>query len=103
MKKRQILIVIGVLILIGAVVAAYFMMSSGKEEKTRAEQQMPAEQSVAVEVMEVENEAIQTYIHLTGRLQPEDKIDIYSEVGGVMRGTGKPFKEGVRYANFSFL
>lgn len=97
--KRQILVIIGFLILIGALAIAWYFISEepgqGSEEET--------ELAVAVEVMEVKNGPVQTYISLTGRLEPEDRIDIYSEVNGIMEAASKDFKVGVNYRKGELL
>lgn len=91
--KRQILVIVGVLILIAALAAAWYFISEqlGEEPEERTKL------AVAVEVIRVENEPVQTYVTLTGRLEPEDKIDIFSEVAGIMEAGPKAFKVGIPY------
>jgi multidrug efflux pump subunit AcrA (membrane-fusion protein) len=42
----------------------------------------------------VENKVIQTQINLTGRLEAKDKIEVFAEVGGVLKPDSRRFREG---------
>lgn len=104
MKKRQIFIVAGVVVLAGAIFLAMQLSSSGKNQPGSDISPMRSDTTgVLVEAIQVNNDSIQTYINLTGRLQPQEKIDIYAEVNGILEGTGKPFKEGVYFRQGEIL
>jgi len=95
MKRRKIVIsIIGVLVLAGAIFLSRQLSSSPPENQTT---QSGKSVAVVVESKKVENQPIDSYINITGRLQPEDKIDIYAEVSGVFEGAAKPFKVGVPF------
>lgn len=90
MSTRQITIVVAFLLLIGAFLGARFI-SSQKKPAERTPQQI-AIKSVKTRV--VENGPVPVMIPITGRLAARQKIDIFAEVGGVLRMGSKPFKEG---------
>lgn len=50
-----------------------------------------------VEVRTVNNANLDAKLSVQGRLQAYNKIDLYAEVGGTVRETGKPFKEGTYF------
>jgi multidrug efflux pump subunit AcrA (membrane-fusion protein) len=105
MKRRKIFIVLGVLVLVGAIFLAT-RISSGNSTKSNSPQSSKATDSsaaVVVEVMKAELQPVQTFVEITGRLIPEDKIDIYAEVNGVLENRGKPFKIGVPYSKGEIL
>ncbi len=73
----------------GAIAFAVFF-KGGKQE----EPQQSKPERVKVTVRKVSPQVINTQVHLTGRLIPEDKIDLYAEVGGIFLDRGKAFKVG---------
>ncbi|MFW6290605.1 MAG: efflux RND transporter periplasmic adaptor subunit, partial [Mariniphaga sp.] len=102
-KRRKIVITAaGVIILAGAVFLASRL--SGPSSETAAGPPA-AEQNAAVvvEVQRITNSTIPTYVNITGRLQPEDKIDVYAEVSGVLETPHKPFKTGVYFGEGQVL
>jgi membrane fusion protein, multidrug efflux system len=96
MNKRKIFIILGVVILAGTIFLVN-NISSGSSSQAEQNKKSAPTTAVVVDSKAVKNRVIQTYIDITGRLQPEDKIDIYAEVSGVLKNTGKPFKVGVAY------
>jgi multidrug efflux pump subunit AcrA (membrane-fusion protein) len=97
MKRRKIIIIIaGVLILAGAIILAV-SLSPKNEGNARMNDFGGVNAAVVVDAEKIQNSSVKTFVNLTGRLKPEDKIDIYSEVNGVLQETGKAFKEGVYY------
>lgn len=111
MKKRQIFIIAGILVLAGGIFAAVQLASGGKKQKKQGQADTGGKAAAGkdsviaqpVNAIAVENSPVQTYVNLTGRLYPQDKIDIYAEVTGVLQGGGKPFKEGVYYRRGEIL
>ena len=96
-RRKIIIVIIGVIILAGAIFLAS-QLSAPAPQTATAGQLSPSEKAaVVVDTRKIQNDQVKTYVNITGRLQPEDKIDIYSEVSGVLQGTGKPFKVGVFY------
>ncbi|MEO0734767.1 MAG: HlyD family efflux transporter periplasmic adaptor subunit, partial [Bacteroidota bacterium] len=51
----------------------------------------------AVETTTVKNQDIATELDVQGRLEAYNKIALFSEVGGTVEATGKPFKKGVYF------
>jgi len=96
MKRRKFFIILGVVILAGTVFLVS-SISSNSSSKSNQKASDKAQTAVVVDSKKSNAQVIQTYINVTGRLQPEDKIDIYAEVTGVLQNTGKPFKVGVPY------
>jgi len=100
MKRRKIFVILGVLVLAGAIFLAT-QLSSGSPngsqpgKSTQSSQQVTA--AIVVDAMKAEMKPIQTFVNLTGRLIPEDKIEIYAEVTGVLQNRGKSFKTGIYY------
>ncbi|MBC5991885.1 efflux RND transporter periplasmic adaptor subunit [Pontibacter cellulosilyticus] len=91
MKRRQIYIVAGVLVL---VLAIFLSSRLGEEEQEEAP---PREEKVYVEVLQVKPDTVQSYVTLTGRVIPRDRIEIFAEVGGIFIDRGTPFKVGYDY------
>ncbi|MDX5420788.1 MAG: hypothetical protein LPK14_00925, partial [Hymenobacteraceae bacterium] len=91
MKRRQIFIVAGALMV---VLALYLSSRLGEEE---AEDRPPTENKVYVEVQQVYPDTVQSYVTLTGRVIPKNQIEIFAEVGGIFIDKGTPFKVGYSY------
>lgn len=92
MKKRQIFIILGAVILIGTVALTRWLMSGAKEPPRESLKSMRS-----VRVIKVVNKEVPGAVTFTGRLNAKDKIEIFAEVGGVLLKTQKPFKPGTRY------
>ena len=90
---RQISIVIGIFIIVGAVVGAKKIMGSKEQRKPRVEKVV---NTAFVET--VTNSDVPIYIVESGRLVAKNKMDLYSEVQGVMEVTSKEFKPGSRFS-----
>ncbi|MFW5762387.1 MAG: efflux RND transporter periplasmic adaptor subunit [Cyclobacteriaceae bacterium] len=97
MNKRKIFIILGVVILAGTIFLATSISSDSSSKTNQKDSQSAGETAVVVDTKKADNQVIETFIDITGRLQPEEKIDIFAEVSGVLQNTGKPFKEGVYY------
>lgn len=97
MNKRKIFIILGVVILAATLFMVTSISSDSSSKPDQEGEEAVNQTAVVVDTKKAKNQVIQTYIEITGRLQPEDKIDIYAEVSGVLQNTGKPFKEGVYY------
>ncbi|MFN6946530.1 MAG: efflux RND transporter periplasmic adaptor subunit, partial [Cytophagaceae bacterium] len=98
MTRRRIILLSGILIFLGAVIASILLSRRGREADEVAD--LPSEQ---VRVLEVNNREIPTYIEITGRLAAEDRIDIYSEVGGVLLPTTPAFRPGNTFSQGQVL
>lgn len=94
-KKRQILIIAGLIIIVVAfVLAALFFNMEGKTET----QQRMVEARPVVSVFRANPREITSYIGITGRVKPVKSVRLYSEVGGILQSSDKPFKTGVTFS-----
>lgn len=83
----------GVLIL-GAGFYGNKKLASMKPEK--AQREIP-KRIKSVETLVVSNQPISTTLGVQGRLEAYNKISLFTEVGGLVLETGKPFKKGVYF------
>ena len=90
--RKIALAIIGVLMLVGAFFGAKVLIDSKKKPRPRARKVV---KSVFVE--EVRNGRVPIIIEANGRLTATKRIELFSEVQGVLKGTGKPFKPGQSY------
>lgn len=93
MNRRKVSIAAGILILLIAIVVAWFLASGSAE---------PADREPPVEVARVPTvvarpDTVVNRIRFTGRVVPETRFDIYAEVTGRLEPSGKAFKTGVAY------
>ncbi len=93
MILRKLSIVLGILIIVGAVFANK-RLSSKKEPPPRKQRIVPAKQ---VSSQKVNNESIGTSIPIYGRLAAYQKLDIVSEVNGRLLSDVRPIKQGNYY------
>ncbi|WBX77922.1 efflux RND transporter periplasmic adaptor subunit [Tenacibaculum ovolyticum] len=90
--RKLIIVGAGVLVLlVASLISSYFKNSKKKPERkvTKVEK--------TVFVKEVKNGDVPIVISANGNLVAKNKVDIYSEVQGVLRPTGKDFRAGVAY------
>ena len=96
MKKRKIIIVAGVLLVAAAIFVTQWL--AGRNQEDSSQQSSTSQTSATVvSTRQVDVQDVQSYVDITGRLEPEDKIDIYAEVGGVLLPTNPAFKVGNRF------
>lgn len=93
MKTRQITIVAGILVIVGSV----FLMNFLTSQKEKPEREKNQKQRRAVSTLNVDNSTVQASVPITGRLQAEERVELYAEVSGTFQKGKKPFKEGIRY------
>ena len=96
MKKRKIIIVAGVLLVAAAIFVTQWLTGRDQEDSSQQQSTTPTSATV-VSTRQVNAQDVQSYVDITGRLEPEDKIDIYAEVGGVLLPTNPAFKVGNRF------
>ncbi|EJF51819.1 membrane-fusion protein [Saprospira grandis DSM 2844] len=99
MLRQIIIAAVAVLILVLS-----FIMAGGLSE--RAETPKKAETAAIlkkVRAIPVENQEIQTEVQLYGRLIPFEKTELFSEVGGRLLASSKPFRVGTRFAKGELL
>ena len=91
---RKIIIIIGsVLLLIGAIFIGKKIATSGKKKVPKF---VKVINTVYTET--VKNKSIPVTINTSGNLVAKNKIDLYAEVQGVLKHTGKDFKTGTKYS-----
>jgi len=91
--RKFISIVLGVLLLGGAVFVAKYLIDNKMKPKPKFDKIVKT-----VFVEEVENKDIPIIITTSGNLTAKNKIDLFSEVQGVLKITSKDFKAGTFYA-----
>ncbi|WCL81730.1 HlyD family efflux transporter periplasmic adaptor subunit [Saprospira sp. CCB-QB6] len=99
MLRQIIIAAVAVLILVLS-----FVVARGLSK--RPETQKKAETAAIlkkVRAITVENQEIQTEVQLYGRLVPFEKTELFSEVGGRLLATSKPFRVGTRFAKGELL
>lgn len=90
--RKIISIALGVLLLVGAIFLAKFLIDNKKKPKPRFDKVVKT-----VFVEEVVNKDIPIIITTSGNLKAKHKIDLYAEVQGVLRQSPKEFKAGTAY------
>ena len=90
--RKIILSVLGVLLIVGAIFLANYLIEKNNKPKPKFDRIV---KTVFVET--VENKEVPIILTASGNLVAKNKIEIYSEVQGVLKSTSKPFKEGTRF------
>ncbi len=98
MNFRKISIVLGVLILVGGIVASRFMGSSEKQET-----QALVKQARLVQHLRVKTQTILAPIQVTGKLAAPNKVEIFAEVKGVLSRASARFKAGNQFGQGAIL
>ena len=65
--------------------------------KKAPERKAEIDNRLTISVLEVENSLIKSEINIIGKTVGKEKIEIYSEVSGILKTTSKDFLEGVSY------
>ncbi|QXP74049.1 efflux RND transporter periplasmic adaptor subunit [Tenacibaculum sp. AHE15PA] len=89
------------LIIVGAGVAVLglsFIISNILKDSKELPVQKVTKVEKTVFVKEVKNGDVAINIIANGNLQAKNKVDIYSEVQGILKPTSKPFKAGISYS-----
>lgn len=96
--RRYFTIVLAILLLTGAFFGAKFLTDSKKKRKPATTNNYPA-----AFVIEAKNEVVPVSIIESGRITAKYKIDLFSEVQGLMEVTQKEFKPGSVYKKGEIL
>jgi membrane fusion protein (multidrug efflux system) len=91
--RKSITIIIGVLLVAAS---AYIANDLSNREKKQRPKQETAKPTVFVEI--VDNSTVPVSVIESGRLIAKNRIEIFSEVQGVMQQTQKEFKPGAMYS-----
>jgi len=75
-------------------IAAMLILASFK---TPPQRKPPTDNRPTISVVEVKNEAIRISVPVIGKLKAHDRVDVFSEVSGVLESSGKEFLSGQIY------
>ena len=90
--RKIILFVFGIVLLIGAIFGAKFIIDSKEPPETKIRKTV---KTVFVET--VQNSTIPILIPANGNLIARQRVELYSEVQGVFKFSAKPFRAGQKY------
>ena len=93
MKKRQLIIVAGIVLFIGGILGKNYLASMKKS----SERKPPHQSGRSVSFQEIKNKTVTGKIPVTGKIESKHKIDIYAEVTGNLLASSERFKEGNSY------
>ena len=93
MKNLKSIIIVAGLLIVALVISGF--LGNQNEEDIRK----PVEQETTQkEVIKVKNEIHEKTINTTGRMYAFEKVEIYSEVSGILESNSIKFKEGKKYS-----
>ncbi|MCI2228575.1 HlyD family efflux transporter periplasmic adaptor subunit [Polaribacter sp. MSW13] len=90
--RKNILAILGIVTVIGAVFLGKYLIDKNQKPKPKFERQIKT-----VFVKNVENKDIPIVLSASGNLTAKNKIEIFSEVQGVLKQSNKLFKAGTNY------
>jgi membrane fusion protein (multidrug efflux system) len=96
---RRISVIAAVAIIAGSIGINKFLAA----QKEPPKKEPKSNTTPVVKTLTVQQDSIATAINTTGRLIATDKIDVYAEVTGRLRATGKPFKDGASFKKGNVL
>lgn len=88
------------MLLLGGGIGLFFWLKSMREDTVK---QDPPKRIKEVEVREVRNGTLNTTLDVQGSLQAYNEVDLFTEVGGRVLETGRPYKEGTYFPKGSVL
>ncbi|MBD78383.1 MAG: hypothetical protein CL840_05655 [Crocinitomicaceae bacterium] len=91
--KRQVTIALGIAIIAGGIGIMKFL----EAQATPPEKKSGNTDAPVVMVKKLYNNYVNNEIAITGKLIAENRVEIFSEVQGVLLASGKQFKEGVQF------
>lgn len=93
MNRRKLSVLAGLLIFALSIPLAWYLSGSAPEQADRE----PPQTVIRVPTITAEPGPVINHIRFTGRVIPENRFDIYSEVTGRLTPAGKPFKTGISF------
>ncbi|WP_405611169.1 efflux RND transporter periplasmic adaptor subunit [Polaribacter sp. Asnod1-A03] len=90
--RKTILSILGIAFAVGAIFLGKFLIDNNTKPKPKFSRTLKT-----VFVEEVNNKEIDIVLTASGSLVAKDKIEIYSEVQGLLKTSRKPFKAGSTY------
>jgi len=94
MKLRQLSIILGIAIFIGSILLFRFLASGPDEDAQINTNEI---EGIGVPVIEVSPKQITISINFTGNVIPEQEIQLFAEVQGVLSEAGNTFEEGTAF------
>ena len=97
MKKvliRRISVIAAAAVIIGSVAINKYLVA----QKEPPKQEAKINTTPLVKTLTIKHDSLINTINLNGRLIASEKVEIFSEVTGTLRSTGKQFKEGERFS-----
>lgn len=99
MKPRYIFTLIGLVVM----VLGYVAKNALTAQKEKPEVQIVKAVPLVVRTFAVKNKTEIAYIPVNGKLTAKDRIDVYSEVSGIVLRGSKKFEEGIRFSKGEVL
>jgi multidrug efflux pump subunit AcrA (membrane-fusion protein) len=86
-------ILLGIAVIFSCIVLTVLLAGMKKAPKEKKE----IKKEIVVPVQKIKNENMELFLPVVGRLEAHDKLDVYSEVSGILQASSKSFLEGVKY------
>ena len=90
--RKVILALLGLLLIAGAILLGNYLIDKNKTPRPTFKKSIKT-----VFVKEVKNDEVPIILTANGNLQAKNKIDVFSEVQGVLNSSNKAFKPGTKY------
>ena len=97
MQNKNVRNLLKALLGVGIIVIGYFGMQYMGSLKAEAPRRPPERRVRTVETRTINNGSLEATLDVQGRLQAYNKIELYSEVGGVVEESSRPLKEGTYF------
>jgi membrane fusion protein, multidrug efflux system len=91
MSKKIVFIIIGISLVI---LVLFFGRRLFPDRRDTTDEMIAPAAPTPVRTLKVENQNIPIHIEITGRLQPEEIIEVFAEVSGILLPTNPPFRQG---------
>ncbi|PQJ69037.1 efflux RND transporter periplasmic adaptor subunit [Polaribacter butkevichii] len=96
--RKTILAILGLLTIVGAIFLGKYLVDKNQKPKPKFKKQIKT-----VFVENVENKEIPIVLTASGNLTAKNKIEIFSEVSGILKPSNKLFKAGTNYSKGTTL
>ena len=93
MDRRKLSVLAGILVLVGSIPLAWYLAGTTPDQ---ADTEPPID-VIKVPTIVAQPDTLSNRIRFTGRVIPEGRFNIYSEVTGRLMPEGKPFKTGTAF------
>ncbi|MEM6877971.1 MAG: efflux RND transporter periplasmic adaptor subunit [Bacteroidota bacterium] len=103
MNKLTIRRILVFLIGVGIIAMGFGAMNFISGQKEEPPKKPEVKRIATVETLNIQNGRISSTLELQGQLQAYNKIALFTEVGGTVQETGRPFKVGTYFPNESVL